>query len=166
MPAASATSSWRLTNATRRENGLPPVVADGGLEQVARAHSQDMVQHDFVGHTSPTTGTAVQRVARAGYNSGLVLENIGRGYGAREIEEGLMQSPGHRANILNPDVTHVGIGVVAQQEGIADGVHGDGGLRADGARDRPRARARPARVHDQRGPSSARGAASRGGIRT
>jgi hypothetical protein len=45
-----------------------------------------------------------------------MLENIGRGYGAEEIHRGLMESPGHRANVLNPDVTHVGIGVVAEEE--------------------------------------------------
>jgi uncharacterized protein YkwD len=107
----------RLLNRTRTEAGLGPLKPNPGLAQVAEAHSRDMVDHGFVGHTSPTTGTAPERVTQAGFASGLILENIGRGYGPQEIHRGLMQSPGHRANILNPDVTDVGIGVVSEGEG-------------------------------------------------
>lgn len=106
-----------MLNATREEAGLAPLTEHVGLREVALAHSRDMVEHDFIGHTSPGTGSASDRVRAAGLTSGLVLENIGRGYGAREIHRGLMESPGHRANLVNPDVTHVGIGVVAQPEG-------------------------------------------------
>jgi uncharacterized protein YkwD len=93
-----------------------PVAAHAGLAEVAEAHSRDMVDHDFVAHESPTTGTPAQRVEAAGLRSGLVLENIGRGYSASDIHAGLMASPGHRANILNPNVSHVGIGVVTIDE--------------------------------------------------
>jgi uncharacterized protein YkwD len=106
-----------LLNATRREAGLTPLVPHAGIEEVALGHSRDMAQNDFIGHTSPTTGSASDRVRGASLTSGLVLENIGRGYSAQEIHRGLMESPGHRANLVNPDVTHVGIGVVAQPEG-------------------------------------------------
>lgn len=106
-----------LVNETRREAGLPPLREHVGVREVALAHSRDMAEHDFIGHTSPQSGTASDRVRAAGLTSGLVLENIGRGYGAAEIHRGLMESPGHRANLVNPDVTHVGIGVVAQPEG-------------------------------------------------
>lgn len=104
-------------NRERAEAGLPPVVRMESLDQVARLHSVDMRDNEFVGHASPTTGGAAQRVAAAQIQTGLVLENIGRGYGAGEIHRGLMGSPGHRANLLNPDVTHVGIGVVSEPEG-------------------------------------------------
>ncbi|MCZ7677295.1 MAG: CAP domain-containing protein [Sandaracinaceae bacterium] len=106
-----------LVNATRREAGLPPLREHEGLREVALAHSRDMAENDFIGHTSPRSGTAADRVRAASLSSGLVLENIGRGYGAAEIHRGLMESPGHRANLVNPDVSHVGIGVVAQPEG-------------------------------------------------
>ncbi len=106
-----------LLNETRREAGLPPVREHVGLREVALAHSREMAEQDFIGHTSPRTGSAVDRVRAANLPSSLVLENIGRGYGAAEIHRGLMESPGHRANLVNPDVTHVGIGVVAQPEG-------------------------------------------------
>ncbi len=106
----------RLLNETRTQANLLPLTHDDRLADVARLHSQDMVDSGFIGHNSPTTGGAAERVARSGIRTGLVLENIGRGYSAREIHEGLLESPGHRANVLNPDVTHLGIGVVGERE--------------------------------------------------
>ena len=109
-----------LLNRARRDRGLGVVAPHTGLADVAESHSRDMATNDFVAHLSPSTGTPVQRVEAAGYRSGLVLENIGRGYSASEIHAGLMSSPGHRANILNPNVTHVGVGVVSLREGRRD----------------------------------------------
>jgi uncharacterized protein YkwD len=103
-------------NRTRAEVGLPPLQPDERLDAIALAHSEDMRAHDFVGHVSPTTGSAADRVRNAGIRTGLVLENIGRGYTADEIHRGLLDSPGHRANLINPNVTHVGIGVVGEEE--------------------------------------------------
>lgn len=104
-------------NRERAEAGAPPVARMDSLDEVARMHSVDMRDNAFVGHASPTTGGAAERVSQAGIQTGLVLENIGRGYGAAEIHRGLMGSPGHRANLLNLAVTHVGIGVVNEPEG-------------------------------------------------
>lgn len=106
----------RMTNQMRQERGLDTLTLDPRLSDVALAHSQDMRTHDFVGHDSERTGSAKDRVDRAGIRSGLILENIGRGYSAEQIHRGLMDSPGHRANLLNPDITHIGIGVVAEPE--------------------------------------------------
>ncbi|MDQ3034126.1 MAG: CAP domain-containing protein [Myxococcota bacterium] len=103
-------------NRTRAESGLPVLAIEPSLDAIALAHSRDMLEHDYVGHVSPTTGSAADRVRAAGVRSGLVLENIGRGYGATEIHRGLLDSPGHRANLVSPDATHVGIGVVAEEE--------------------------------------------------
>lgn len=103
----------RMLNETRASAGLPALTVDSRAEAIALAHSQDMVAHDFTGHQSPTTGSPADRVRAAGLHSGLVLENIGRGYSAQEIHDGLVASPGHRANLVNPDANVVGIGVVA-----------------------------------------------------
>lgn len=103
----------RMLNETRAGAGLPALTIDSRAETIAMAHSQDMVAHDFTGHESPTTGSPADRVRAAGLHSGLVLENIGRGYSAREIHDGLVASPGHRANLVNADANVVGIGVVA-----------------------------------------------------
>jgi uncharacterized protein YkwD len=105
----------RLLNETRAEAGLAPLTIDPRIEEIALAHSHDMVEHDFTGHESPTTGSPADRVRASGLHSGLVLENIGRGYSATEIHRGLLASPGHRANLVNPDANVVGIGVVADE---------------------------------------------------
>ncbi len=105
-----------LLNRDRAAAGLPALIADPAAAAVARAHSQDMHDHDFVGHVSPTTGTAADRAAAAGIRSGVILENIARAYGPAEADNGLMNSPGHRANALSKSATHVGIGVVLGAE--------------------------------------------------
>ena len=87
------------------------------LDGVALAHSTDMRDSGFVGHTSKNTGTAAERVQRAGLRVAMVLENVGRGYSAEGVHRGLMDSPGHRQNIVSADVNHVGIGVVEVAEG-------------------------------------------------
>lgn len=102
----------RLTNEARRARGLAPLRRDPRLDAIARAHSTDMLEHGFVAHTSPTTGSPTDRVTRAGLRSGLVLENVGRDHSALELHRGLEGSPGHRANLVNPDVNTIGLGVV------------------------------------------------------
>jgi uncharacterized protein YkwD len=102
---------------TRKARRLPPLKVHRGLARVAQAHTEDMNAHQFVAHTSKTTGEASDRLARAGLKARVLLENIGRGYSASEIHEGLMASPGHRANILHPDVREMGLGAVIQPEG-------------------------------------------------
>lgn len=105
-----------LLNRDRAAAGLAPVEADAAIAAVARAHSEDMRAHGFVGHVSPTTGSASDRIAAAGIKTGVVLENIARAYGIAEAQAGLMNSPGHRANALSPAATRVGIGVVLGDE--------------------------------------------------
>jgi uncharacterized protein YkwD len=101
-----------LLNRDRGAAGLPLLAPDRRLADVARAHSRDMADNDFVGHVSPSTGTVMDRVRRAGLDPPLLLENIGRAYSPDEAHAGLMLSPGHRANILSPQATRVGIGIV------------------------------------------------------
>jgi uncharacterized protein YkwD len=101
-----------LVNRDRGVARLTPLVLDSRLSGVARGHSHDMADHDFVGHISPTTGNALERVRRAGFMPTLLLENVGRAYSPDEAQAGLMRSPGHRANILDRRVTRTGIGIV------------------------------------------------------
>jgi uncharacterized protein YkwD len=101
-----------LVNRDRRVAGLPPLGADPALAAVARAHSRDMLENDFFAHISPTTGSPLDRVTRAGITVPRLTENIGRDSSLEQLERGLMASPGHRSAILDRQVTHVGIGVV------------------------------------------------------
>lgn len=114
--AAAEARLLALLNRDRAAAGLPALVSDPAVAAVARAHSQDMHDHDFVGHISPTTGSAADRAEVAGIKTGVVLENIARAYGPAEAQAGLMNSPGHRANVLSTAATHVGIGVVLGDE--------------------------------------------------
>ncbi|MBK8718450.1 MAG: CAP domain-containing protein [Deltaproteobacteria bacterium] len=107
-----AIANLHFLNETRRARGLAALTWDERAAAVARAHSLDMQQHDFVGHVSPRTGDVGARFERAGIEAGLVRENVARGYGPAGIHDSLMRSPGHRANLLAADVTAVGIGVV------------------------------------------------------
>jgi uncharacterized protein YkwD len=109
-PAAVEATLLQLANEARRAAGRPPLTLMNDLSRVAREHSTDMAQNHFIAHNSQRTGTPSDRLHRANLQSGTVLENLGRGYSAREIHEGLMASPGHRANLLNERVTHIGIG--------------------------------------------------------
>jgi len=106
-----------LVQADRARLGRKPLMRMDTLDAVALAHSADMRDAGYVGHTSKTTGSAAQRAQRAGLRVALVLENVGRGYSAEGVHRGLMDSPGHRQNILSADISHIGIGVVEVVEG-------------------------------------------------
>lgn len=99
-----------LLNRDRQRASLPPLPLDEKLSAVARAHCQDMAEHKFVAHLSPRTGGPADRVKRAGIAAAIVSENLAQARTPKEAEEGLMGSPGHRGNILDPRVSRVGIG--------------------------------------------------------
>jgi uncharacterized protein YkwD len=113
-PAAAEAELLRLINESRRRANLPALEAMAPLAAVARAHSVDMAENRYVAHNSRSGATPGQRLRDASLLSGLSLENVARGYGAREIHDGLMASPGHRANVLDRRVTHVGIGAARE----------------------------------------------------
>jgi uncharacterized protein YkwD len=104
--------NFDLLNEEREARGLSTLAWDERAAAVAQAHSEDMLASGFVGHVSPTTGDASKRFRKAGITGTVVRENVARGYGPKGIHESLMNSPGHRANLLADDITHVGIGVV------------------------------------------------------
>ncbi|MEV8033545.1 CAP domain-containing protein [Streptomyces sp. NPDC086182] len=101
-----------LTNTERTSAGLPPLSADPRLTTAAQAHSADMVARDFYAHTSPGGGRPWDRAAAAGCTHRSIGENIACGQRSpAEVVRGWMDSPGHRANILKRDFTHIGIGL-------------------------------------------------------
>ncbi|MGW2326999.1 CAP domain-containing protein [Streptomyces sp. NPDC001700] len=100
-----------LTNAERATARLAPLAPDPRLTTAAQAHSDDMVARDFYSHTSPEGGQPWDRAATAGATHRGIGENIACGQrGPAEVVRGWMNSPGHRANILKADFTHIGIG--------------------------------------------------------
>src|SRR4029079_11229637 len=98
--AAAEQQMLALVNRDRRAAGLAPVKLDEHLADIARAHSREMAGDDTVFHVSPRTGTALDRVPKAGLAPHIVLENVGGAYSAEEAESGFLASPGHRSNIV------------------------------------------------------------------
>ncbi|MFD7137467.1 CAP domain-containing protein [Streptomyces sp. NPDC059894] len=100
-----------LTNRERARAGLPPLAPDPLLATAARAHSVDMVARCFYSHTSPEGTQPWDRAAAAGSARRTIGENIACGQRSpAEVVEDWMNSPGHRANILKPAFTHIGVG--------------------------------------------------------
>lgn len=105
-----------LVNAARSEAGLGPVQADRHLSAVARGHSTDMAQNNYFAHESPTTGDMGDRLRSAGVLFGRAAENIAIDHTVAGAHEAFMTSPHHRANVLDGEYTHVGIGIVRAGE--------------------------------------------------
>ncbi|MFF9627023.1 CAP domain-containing protein [Streptomyces griseosporeus] len=109
--AAAEAEVLRLVNEERAKVGCSPVAANSGLTQLAEAFSQDMAARNFFDHTDPDGRTPWDRAAKAGITD-LGGENIARGQAdAAAVMEAWMNSPGHRANILNCDFKTLGVGV-------------------------------------------------------
>ncbi len=142
LPAAAAFSGevaaedfmLELVNDARADAGLPPLVADLELVQAARQHSWEMITLDYFAHQSPVpeNATLPLRVANAGSTVVWVGENIGAEYRSAAYNyksltlgafRGLMNSPPHRANILDPDYNTVGIGIVYSEAAGMRGIH-------------------------------------------
>jgi uncharacterized protein YkwD len=100
-----------LINKERKKASLPLLKVDPRLVKVARGHSQEMVRTQVVAHKLDSTGTAKDRLNQAGIHVAMIAENISRSSSVLASHNGLMESPGHRANILRPNATHVGVGI-------------------------------------------------------
>jgi uncharacterized protein YkwD len=117
-----------LTNAERAKNNLPPLKTTALLMTLARSHSTDMATNNYFSHTDLTGGSPSDRAAKIGIANKLlsdntylvgVAENIGLITGGGLTADGVarmqianwMNSPGHRANILDPRFSEIGIGV-------------------------------------------------------
>lgn len=104
-----------LTNQERAKEGLKPLATDAKLMDAAREKSTDMRTGKYFSHTSPTLGSPFDRMKALGIDYRAAAENIAMGQtSAEEVVKAWMESPGHRANIMNGKFTHIGIGYDAQ----------------------------------------------------
>ncbi|TQJ90270.1 CAP domain-containing protein [Streptomyces sp. SLBN-31] len=109
--AAAEAEVLRLVNVERAKVGCSPVAANSALSDLAENFSDAMAAQDFFDHTDPSGATPWDRAAKAGISS-LGGENIARGQAdAAAVMDAWMNSPGHRANILNCDFKTLGVGV-------------------------------------------------------
>jgi uncharacterized protein YkwD len=100
-----------LINVQRANAGLSALNSQSQLGSAAQLHSADMACNNYFSHTGLDGSTVGVRATRQGYNWSFIAENIAAGYGSPEaVVEGWMNSPGHKANILNANAVEVGIG--------------------------------------------------------
>jgi uncharacterized protein YkwD len=111
-PAAEA-RMLELVNAERAKAGLRPLVADERVRAVARGHSEDMFRAGYFSHTSPSGDGPAERIRRGGIPFMAAGENLALAPTVDVAHSGLMASPGHRQNILTPEFSRIGIGVVS-----------------------------------------------------
>lgn len=105
-------------NLDRAAHDLPPVRQDPLLAQAALYHARQMAQHQDISHGFEGEPDLSQRGATAGVRFSLITENVAEAQDAHEIHDLWMQSPGHRANLLDPEVNVVGIAVVEQNHEV------------------------------------------------
>lgn len=116
LPETPSSLLLRLLNEERHRAGLDPLERDLSLSRLATDHCRDMVRQSYFGHLSPSGRDLTSRLRQAGMATHRAAENLARSSTAQRAHAQLMESPSHRANILDPDLTHVGIGV-AEREG-------------------------------------------------
>ncbi|MBC5991423.1 CvpA family protein [Pontibacter cellulosilyticus] len=101
-----------LINQERKTHGLRPLQPDTALRTVARQHSADMFRRGYFSHYSPEGDDAAERIREAGIRFWVSGENLALAPSLSIAHQGLMNSPGHRANILQERYGRVGIGVL------------------------------------------------------
>ncbi|WP_018665177.1 CAP domain-containing protein [Heyndrickxia acidiproducens] len=102
-----------LVNQERAKNGLSALQADTALSKMARVKSNDMLAKKYFDHTSPTYGTPFDMMKKFGITYHYAGENIAMGQQTPQaVMKAWMNSEGHRANILNKNFTHIGVGYV------------------------------------------------------
>jgi uncharacterized protein YkwD len=126
---AVAEATLCLLNGERADHGLAPLAGNEQLGAAASAYAQDLVAGSYFSHTGRDGSDVRERIARTGYlRSGrgwAIGENLAWGTGALatpgSIVQAWMNSPGHRANILNPSYREIGIGVAVGNPASANG---------------------------------------------
>lgn len=106
------TKMLELVNCERKAAGLELLEADDTLRDVARSHSADMFARSYFSHMTPEGLTSFDRMHEAGISFLMAGENIALAPTLSMAHNGLMNSAGHRANILRPQFKKVGIGII------------------------------------------------------
>lgn len=101
-----------LVNKERVSRGLKALSFDSRLRDIGRAHSADMFSRGYFSHYSPERATVADRAIKAGVDFLVIGENLAYAPNVALAHQGLMNSEGHRANILSVDYSKIGIGVM------------------------------------------------------
>lgn len=103
---------FAAANQSRAEQGAGPLKWDSALAEAALAHCRRMASEGQLAHRYGGEADLSDRAGQAGAHFSLIEENIALGSYVDQIHSGWMHSPGHRANLLNPNIDRVGIAVV------------------------------------------------------
>ena len=103
----------KLINGERTTRGLVPLELDPRLVPIARQHSEEMFRLKYFGHQSAVNGSPFDRLAAAKIAYSRAGENLAYAHSVAVAHRGLMDSQGHRENLLRPEFTRVGIGVIS-----------------------------------------------------
>jgi hypothetical protein len=102
---------FELTNQERAKNGLSPLKANAELNYAADKYAEEMSERGVLSHTGPDGSKPWDRAEAVGYEARMMGENLAAGQTtAEQVVEGWMNSSGHRANILKPQYTDIGVG--------------------------------------------------------
>lgn len=113
---SSARAERQLLAATNREreaHGLQALRWNAALAEAARRHAELMVEHQTISHQFAGEPSLPTRATQAGVQFSALAENVAEAPNYQEIHNLWMHSPGHRANILDPNLTSIGIAVAA-----------------------------------------------------
>jgi uncharacterized YkwD family protein len=102
----------KLVNQERTRRKLAALTLEVALSKVAEAKSQEMVNNHYFSHQSPTYGSPFEMMKQFGIDYRTAGENIACNQSVEAAHQALMESTGHRENILNTQFTHIGIGIV------------------------------------------------------
>jgi hypothetical protein len=116
LPAQNISEQYLLeaANSDRAAHGLAPLRVDAHLVQAARFHAFQMVKHGNISHQFSGEPDLAARAGDAGAHFSLVTENVAEAPNSALIHDLWMKSPGHWANLLDPQVDSVGISVIQQ----------------------------------------------------
>jgi uncharacterized protein YkwD len=122
--AAVRAAMLARVNALRAGAGLPPLGLQDQLNEAAQRHAEDMLARVFYDHVNPEGLRPKDRIGRTGYPTRLIAENIARGQtSVDEVVDDWMQSRGHRANLLHPRLTEMGVGCAVGHNALGDTVY-------------------------------------------
>ncbi len=105
-----------LVNQERTKNGLSPLIVDFEVVRVAGIKSQDMADNNYFSHNSPTYGSPFDMMKNFGISYLQAGENLAGNSTVEKAHTALMNSSGHRQNILSSNFTHIGIGIRASDK--------------------------------------------------
>jgi uncharacterized protein YkwD len=105
---------FAAANEARANQGLPPLRFDPVLAEASAVHAREMANHNAISHQFDGEPELASRAANAGAHFSVIAENVGEAPSSPIIHDLWMHSPGHRANLLDPNVDSIGIAIVTR----------------------------------------------------